>query len=168
MLPHAPREVYDFQRSGIIMRYHLIGIAWLFAIAGPLHAQEAGIEFFEKKIRPVLVEHCYECHAVGAKKIRGGLLLDSRDGVRKGGLSGPAIEPGDPDKSLLIRAVRYTDETMKMPKKGKLPAAIIADLEAWVKMGAPDPRDRAPTAKTAKSCDEIVRERRQSWSLQPV
>ncbi len=145
-------------------------VAVLVILAAPapvLRAQDAGIEFFEKKIRPVLVEHCYECHAAGAKKVRGGLLLDSRAGVRKGGESGPVIVPGDPDKSLLIKAVRYTDET-KMPKKGKLPAAVIADLEAWVKMGAPDPRDQAPAAKSAKSWDEIVRERRTWWSLQPV
>jgi hypothetical protein len=150
------------------MRHHALGLACLLAGAGPLFAQDAGIEFFEKKIRPILIEHCFECHAAGAKKIRGGLLLDSRDGLRKGGFTGPAIEPGDPDKSLLIKAVRYTDETTKMPKKGKLPAAIIADLETWVKMGAPDPREKAAAAKPAKSWDEIVRERRGWWSLQPV
>jgi hypothetical protein len=119
------------------MRSPFVGFAFLIALWGPLpalSAQDAGIEFFEKKIRPILVEHCYECHAVGAKKVRGQLLLDSRAGVRKGGLSGPAIEPGDPDKSLLIKAVRYGDPDMKMPPKGKLPAALIADLEAWVKM----------------------------------
>jgi len=137
------------------------------ALAPALRAQDAGIEFFEKKIRPVLVEHCYECHATSAKKVRGDLLLDSRDGVRKGGESGPALVPGDPDKSLLIKAVRYTDAATKMPKKGKLPAAVIADLEAWVKMGAPDPRVNA-TAKSAKSWDEIVAARSTWWSLQPV
>ena len=152
------------------MRNVLPGFAILVLALQPagLRAQDAGFEFFEKKIRPVLVEHCYECHAANAKKVRGQLLLDSRDGVRKGGVSGPAIEPGDPDKSLLIKAIRYTDPDTKMPKKGKLPAAVIADLEAWVKMGAPDPRDKAPAVTAAKSWDEIVRERRQWWSLQPV
>jgi hypothetical protein len=145
-----------------------LGFLLLFSVAGSLSAQDAGIEFFEKKIRPVLVEHCYECHAATAKKVRGGLLLDSRGGVRKGGFTGPAVVPGDLDKSLLIKAVRYTDPDMKMPKKGKLPAAVIADLEAWVKMGAPDPRDKAAVAKAAKSWDEIVAERRTWWSLQPV
>src|SRR4051794_6002190 len=108
------------------MRHRFAGLALLLALLNPLravHAQDAGIEFFEKKIRPVLVEHCYECHAVGAKKVRGGLLLDSRDGVRKGGFNGPAIVPGDPEKSLLIKAVRHTDPDTKMPKNGKLPAA---------------------------------------------
>src|SRR5205823_6166529 len=92
----------------------------------------------------------------------------SRDGLRKGGFNGPAIVPGDADKSLLIKAVRYTDADTKMPKKGKLPAGIIADLEAWVTMGAPDPRDKAPAFKNAKSWDEIVAERSKWWSLQPV
>jgi hypothetical protein len=150
------------------MGYRFVGLTLLFALVGPLHAQNAGVEFFEKKIRPVLVEHCYECHAVSSKKVRGGLLLDSRDGTRKGGFTGPAVVPGDLAKSLLIKAVHYTDPDMKMPKKAKLPAAIIADLEAWVKMGAPDPRDKAPVAKTAKSWDEIAAERRKWWSLQPV
>ncbi len=150
------------------MRYRIMGFALLLAITTPLRAQDAGVEFFEKKIRPVLVEHCYECHATNAKKIRGGLLLDSRDGLRKGGFNGPSIVPGDPDKSLLIKAVRYTEPETKMPKKGKLPAAIIVDLEAWVKMGAPDPRDKAPAVKAAKSWKEIVNERRKWWSLQPV
>ena len=94
-----------------------------------LRADDAGFEFFEKKIRPLLVTHCYECHSTDARKIGGGLLLDSREDVRKGGDSGPAIEPGELDASLLITAVRYTDDSVKMPPKGKLPAAAIADLE---------------------------------------
>ncbi|MBM3994292.1 MAG: DUF1553 domain-containing protein [Planctomycetes bacterium] len=149
------------------MRYILATISW-FLVVMPAFGQSAGIEFFEKRIRPVLVEHCYECHATTSKKVRGGLLLDSRDALRKGGESGPAVVPGDPEKSLLIRAVRYTDPDMKMPKKGKLPANVIADLEAWVKMGAPDPRDKATVVKSAKTWDEIVAERRKWWSLQPV
>lgn len=110
-------------------------------IVSPLSADadDAGVEFFEKKIRPLLVTHCSECHAADAKKLGGGLLLDSRDGVRKGGESGAAIVPGKPDESLLIKAVRYNDDSVKMPPKGKLPAAAIADLEEWVKRGAPDP-----------------------------
>src|SRR5262245_66122432 len=95
------------------------------------------IEFFEKKIRPLLVKQCYECHSAGAKKVRAGLLLDTREGVRKGGASGPVVVPGDPEKSLLVKAVRHADESLKMPKE-KLSAAVIADLEAWVKMGAPE------------------------------
>jgi hypothetical protein len=107
-------------------------------------AQEAPtpeqLEFFENKVRPVLVERCYECHSSDAKKIKGGLYLDTREGLLKGGDSGPSVAPGDPDKSLLVKAVRFGDENLQMPPKSKLPADQIAALEAWVKMGAPDPR----------------------------
>jgi hypothetical protein len=111
-----------------------------------------GIEFFEKKIRPVLVERCYECHSTKAKKVEGSLLLDSRDSSRKGGDLGTAVVPGDPDKSLLIQAIRYSDENLQMPPKdkgGRLSAEVVADFEAWVKRGAPDPREgTAPAAYT--------------------
>ncbi|MFN0075552.1 MAG: c-type cytochrome domain-containing protein, partial [Prosthecobacter sp.] len=102
---------------------------------------EAGTELFESKIRPLLVEHCYECHS--AEKTKGGLALDTKAGWEKGGDSGPAILPGKPDESLLIKAVRYHDEDLAMPpqkKGGKLPDSAIAALTEWVKMGAPDPR----------------------------
>ncbi len=128
----------------------------------------AGVEFFEKRVRPVLAEHCYKCHSTGAKKQRGGLLLDSREGLRKGGDTGPAVVPGKPDASLLIRAVRHADEVKKMPPEGKLPAAAVADLEHWVAMGAPDPRDRAAAPAAGASWSELLQNRRQWWSLQPV
>ena len=109
------------------------------------------MEFFERKVRPVLVEHCYECHSAGAKKIKGGLVLDSRAGVIKGGDTGAAMTPGDPEASLLIQAIRHTDAALAMPKK-KLPAQAIYDLELWVRMGAPDPRTEDTVASTqAKS-----------------
>ena len=101
---------------------------------------EAGIRFFEEKIRPVLVEHCYSCHSADAKKFKGGLRLDSKATLLKGGETGPALIPGKPNESLLIKAIRYTHEELKMPPKEKLPAPVIADLERWVAMGAPDPR----------------------------
>ena len=98
-------------------------------------------QFFENKIRPILANNCYKCHSSQAEKIKGGLLLDSRQGLLKGGESGPAIVPGDPEQSRLIKAVRYTDPDLQMPPKGnKLTDEQIADLVAWVKMGAPDPR----------------------------
>src|SRR5262249_53930707 len=98
------------------------------------------LAFFEKKIRPVLVEKCYKCHAADAEKIRAGLTLDTRAGLRKGGDTGPAIVPGNSDRSLLIKALKSSDPDTAMPPKGKLPDDVIADFEAWVKMGAPDPR----------------------------
>ncbi|MEW6304341.1 MAG: DUF1549 domain-containing protein, partial [Verrucomicrobiota bacterium] len=119
------------------------------------------IKFFEQKVRPVLVEHCYECHSAQAKKLKGGLLLDSKAGWQKGGDSGkPAIVPGAPDESLVIRSVRHLDEDLQMPpKKPRLSDAIVADLVTWVKMGAPDPRDGAVEAKRAD---------KSWWSLQPL
>src|SRR5688572_27466902 len=96
--------------------------------------------FFESKIRPVLVESCYKCHSAESERVKGGLLLDSREGLLKGGDSGAAIVPGDPDKSSLIRALRYKDEALQMPPKEPLAPEVIANVEKWVKAGAPDPR----------------------------
>ena len=125
----------------------------------------AGVEFFEQKVRPVLVESCYNCHSAAGGKVKGGLLLDTRDGLLKGGDTGPALVPGEPDKSLLIKAVRYTDENLQMPPKDKkLSAQQIADLEAWVKMGAPDPRTNG-TAVLASPAAEAAK---QHWAYQPV
>ncbi|HTG43872.1 MAG TPA: PSD1 and planctomycete cytochrome C domain-containing protein, partial [Verrucomicrobiae bacterium] len=124
-------------------------------------------EFFERKIRPVLVEHCYECHSAGAKKLKGGLTLDSRAGLQKGGDTGPAITPGDPEASLLIQAIRHTDPDLAMPKN-KLSASVIADLEAWVRMGAPDPRTEDTVASTqAKSVIDWSKAR-EWWAFRPL
>ena len=103
------------------------------------------LEFFEAKIRPVLVKHCYECHSSKLAAPRGGLRLDDREAVLKGGDSGPVLVAGDLKKSSLLAALRY--EEMEMPPKGKLPASVIADFEQWVKTGAPDPRVSASTTK---------------------
>src|SRR3954454_20878978 len=100
--------------------------------------ERARIEFFERKIRPVLVAECYSCHSSGAKKVRGNLLLDTREGLLNGGDSGPSIVPGKPDESPLLEALRH--EGLEMPPEGKLPDAVVADFERWVAMGAPDPR----------------------------
>lgn len=106
----------------------------------PAGGDAEGIAFFEKKIRPVLVEHCYECHSSRAKELEGGLSVESAAALRKGGDQGPAIVPGDLAQSLLIRAVRYEDGDLQMPPKAALPGEVIADFESWVKRGAPDPR----------------------------
>ena len=123
-----------------------------------------GIEHFERHIRPLLVESCYSCHSAQAEKgIKGGLVLDTRDGLLKGGDTGPAIVVGDPEKSLLIKAVRYHDENLQMPPKGKkLSDPQIDALVAWVKMGAPDPRTGQSAAKDPK------REAAKHWAFQPV
>ena len=122
------------------------------------------VAFFEKSIRPVLARECYGCHAATAEKVRGGLTLDTRDGLLKGGQSGPAVIPGDPKKSLLVKALRHADEVKPMPPKKKLPDEVAADFERWVAMGAPDPRDYA--AKVTKA--EIDLEKgRKFWAFQP-
>ncbi len=140
----------------------------VFVAVPALCPADEGTDFFEKKIRPLLATHCYECHSAESKKLGGNLLLDHKDGVLKGGDTSAAIEPGQPEKSLLMTAVRYEDDGLKMPPKGKLPAATIADLEAWIKMGAPDPRLEKPKTKVASSWEEILRSRSDWWSLQPV
>ena len=96
---------------------------------------KAGLDFFEAKIRPVLIAHCYECHSAEAKNVKGGLLLDSREAAHKGGDSGPAVVPKDVDESLLIGALKY--DGFEMPPKGKLPDAVIADFVKWVKWEHP-------------------------------
>jgi Protein of unknown function (DUF1553)/Protein of unknown function (DUF1549)/Planctomycete cytochrome C len=128
------------------------------------HANKAGVEFFEKRIRPVLVKQCYACHSSSAKAVKGKLLLDTRAGIRKGGETGPAVVPKDPKKSLLLEALRY--ESFEMPPKGKLAKSVIADFETWIKMGAPDPRDGKSTpAVTAKPKIDFTTARR-FWSFQ--
>ena len=98
--------------------------------------------FFEKKIRPMLVKHCYECHSTASAELKGELSLDSRDGIRTGGESGPSVVPGNIDESLLIDALRY--ESFEMPPKKKLPEAVIRDFVRWIELGAIDPRDEPP------------------------
>jgi mono/diheme cytochrome c family protein len=126
------------------------------------------LEFFEKRIRPIFVEHCYECHRAGSKKDNGSLLLDSRQGLLKGGDSGPAIIVGDAEKSLLLVAVRQTDKDLRMPPGKKLTEAQIADLEAWVKSGAADPREAPANIAPAKKYGMTLEEGRRFWSFQPV
>jgi hypothetical protein len=115
----------------------------LFAFAAYSFAQERPtpeqLEFFEAKVRPVLARNCYQCHGADSKTGMGGLYLDSRAGIRRGGQSGPAVVPGKVEESPLIRAIRH--DGRKMPPAGKLPDVVIADLEKWVAMGAPDPRE---------------------------
>jgi cytochrome c553 len=138
-------------------------LLWL--ASAPFAGADAGTDFFEKKVRPVLVERCYECHSA-EQKIKGGLRLDSRDGWLKGGDSGPAAQPGTPEKSLLVEAVHYTNRDMQMPPKQQLPKEEIAVLEEWVRMGAPDPRTEAPLAK--KQTGMSLEAGRKFWSYAPV
>ena len=122
-------------------------------------------DFFESKIRPILATKCYACHQ--DSKL-GGLRLDSSESMLKGGTRGAAIVPGDPDKSILIRAVRQTDPKFKMPMGGKLKDAEVADLAAWIKDGAKWPA-AAVTAAPAKTGEYVIsKERRNFWSFVPL
>ena len=154
----------------------LLILTWLVCattIAGPFAREAAAAadhDFFERRIRPILVKHCYECHSATSKKLGGNLRLDTRAGWRTGGDNGPAIVAGEPKKSLLFTAVRYDDDSLQMPPAGKLPQAAIDDLERWIKDGAADPRveDTAVATKKQPDWSETLAARRSWWSLQPV
>jgi hypothetical protein len=141
----------------------------LVTVASSLHAADtnlAAIEFFENRIRPVLAETCYSCHSAKSEKLKGGLKLDTREAVLKGGDSGPALVPGKPDQSLIIKAIRYNDPNLEMPPKGKkLSAKQIADLEKWVAMGAPDPRTNSVTTNQFAIDWQKAREH---WAFRPI
>lgn len=122
------------------------------------------LKFFESKIRPVLVKHCYSCHSKDAKEVGGKLLLDSRDSLRKGGESGPALVEGKPDESLLIQALLY--DGLQMPPEKPLPEAVVNDLQEWVRRGAPDPREPKKVVVRQRDGSSIVSDE-PLWSLQP-
>ncbi|MEQ8785302.1 MAG: DUF1553 domain-containing protein [Pirellulaceae bacterium] len=134
------------------------------ALLGPrAEAEETDAQrlaFFEKKIRPVLVEKCYACHSAEVKQPKGGLMVDSRDGLMRGGDSGPAVVPGQPAESLLIAAIQYDE--FEMPPSGKLPEAVLADFRHWVEMGLPDPRREAKTDDGARPLSRPL------WSTAPL
>ena len=152
-----------------IIKSWLVGVGVGVSVVGSLAADEldpASIEFFEAKVRPVLVNHCYQCHsdeAAMAGKLKGGLLLDTRAGVEKGGDQGPVIAPGKPNESSLVTSVRYTDENLQMPPKERLSDEQVAILEKWVAMGAPDPREGVASGKRVIDLDA----ERKQWAFQP-
>jgi hypothetical protein len=138
----------------------------LFASAIPASAQAPeALEFFEKRIRPLLAEHCQKCH--GAEKQKGHLRLDSRAAILKGGDSGPALVPGDVAQSRLLKAIDYGDPELRMPPRGKLPDALIEDLTQWVKQGALWPDD-AKNQKLTGAKEFDLKARSRHWSLLPL
>jgi len=167
----------DANRDGKLSHDEYMNIAAISGGAKPSPDKPAIIEtqstaeqiaFFEKKIRPVLAEKCYKCHAENSEKIKGGFVLDTREGIRRGGDSGPGVVPGDLVKSLVIESLHYTNKDMQMPPEksgGKLPDSVIADFEQWVRMGAPDPRDGK--ARVDKS-EWDTEKAKNHWAYQPV
>jgi cytochrome c553 len=139
-------------------------IAWPIVVWGDQPVTPAGIEFFEKKIRPLLIERCSSCH--GADKQSGGLRLDSVSAIRAGGDQGSPIEPGNPDESLLIKAVRYSDQDFQMPPKGKIADEEIRLLEEWVRLGGAMPVGESVPAPAKPSFS--IEDRRHHWAYQPV
>jgi len=151
--------------SGLAALWAMAVAASLFTSGWAAELPPEHVEFFEAKIRPILVDSCYKCHSAEAGKSKGDLLLDTRDSLRKGGASGAVIVPGDPSKSLLLEAVHYKDPDLQMPPLddgGKLSDDQIAALEAWIKMGAPDPR----TGGKPHPMDMAAA--RAHWAFQPV
>ena len=138
-------------------------------LATPLAARaqppQAEIDFFEARIRPVLVAQCYECHGP-EKEVKGGLRLDSRQGWESGGDSGPAIVPGKPTESLLLQALNYDPNFVEMPPRGKLSQAVIKDFETWIARGAVDPRDGTLPAKPAQL--NVAERSKNHWAYQPL
>ncbi|MGF1581935.1 MAG: DUF1553 domain-containing protein [Gemmataceae bacterium] len=145
----------------------LVGLCML---TGPALAQTRkvsraeGIAFFEKKIRPVLVQSCYKCHSQESRRSRGGLMLDTRDNMRMGGDTGHGVVPKNLKSSLVWEAITYKNPDMKMPPDKKLPESVLADFRKWIEMGAPDPRDGKQKKVAANSWETA----KDLWSLQPV
>ena len=159
--------------SADLARHRVLGIVAMFCVAccATLRAAESpnreGIEFFETKIRPVLVDKCYSCHSADSKKLKGDLKVDTAAALLLGGESGlPSVVPGHPEKSKLIEAIQYKNEDLQMPPKEKLSAKIVANFEAWIHMGAPDPRTGAAAVAVVPSHLDIAAAKRDWWSFQ--
>ncbi len=153
--------------SGATAGVALLIVCATTALAAEPQLDPAGEDDFESKVRPVLAEHCYKCHSAQSKSLKGGLRLDDMAKMRKGGDTGPAVVPGDLEASLLVKAVRYDDEVLRMPPQGKLPEREIAALAQWVKHGAMSP----PTAKTAAGklpAGLDFESARGHWSYRPI
>jgi hypothetical protein len=143
---------------------HMLGVLVIVCVPASAADDTDGIAFFESKIRPVLVEGCQECHSGAIAKPKGRLRLDTREGIRQGGSSGPAVVPGDSEASLLFQAITAANGIEPMPPKAKLPAAVVADFRRWIEMGAPDPREG--TSKPTSASRPIAN--RDWWSLRPI
>ncbi|WP_337173259.1 PSD1 and planctomycete cytochrome C domain-containing protein [Paludisphaera sp.] len=156
----ATRHVGRIARSALALAAACWGVSALGEDAADREA------FFEAKVRPILVERCYGCHSAKAESLKGSLAVDSLEGLLKGGDLGPAVEPGNPDESLLIQAVGYEDDLVRMPPKRKLPEGEIQALRRWVAGGAPFPKTDAAPAPQARGYD--FDEARRHWAYQPV
>lgn len=148
-------------------RLHSIALAFVLTLHVNVICAEGpdaeGVRFFEAKIRPILVEHCYECHSAKSDTLRAGLLVDSKQGLIDGGDSGGAIVPGKPEESILLESLHYEPFGYQMPPSGKLPDQVIADFKKWIEMGAPDPRTEVAAHSSKEEFD--IDSRRSFWSF---
>ena len=165
-----PPEERIRQRQHPLMvpvRFVTLLVILVAALAPSLGAEpdSEGVAFFERKIRPVLVKRCYECHSARAKKIGGKLLLDSREALLRGGESGPVLVVGKPESSRIIQALRWADE-LEMPPDDPLPGTVVHDFVEWVRRGAPDPRSRAAGGSDAS--ESGAKDEAALWSFQPI
>ncbi len=145
----------------------ILGLIAVVAAGSITSLADEASDHFEARIRPVLVKQCYECHSQETGKAKGGLQLDTREATRRGGDSGPALIPGDPEASILYVAIRQSDPDLEMPPKGPaLSADVVADFEKWIRNGAPDPREQAPGASLAPA--ESKTRDLDHWSYRPL
>ena len=151
-------------RSIIVL---LIGFMPMAGVRADETFAQEGLEFFENRIRPVLVASCYECHSAETAKAKGGLLLDTRDGLLKGGDHGPAVIVGKPEASRLVKAIHQVDDDLKMPPKKSLTPSQVKDFEEWIRMGLPDLRKAGVAQASFKGAFDFAKERLH-WSYQPV
>ncbi|MDQ6707092.1 MAG: DUF1549 domain-containing protein, partial [Acidobacteriota bacterium] len=148
----------------------ITGWALLPLLCIPAAAQAPDTAFFEAKIRPVLATKCYGCHSSNLRAPMGGLALDTKTALLKGGATGVVLVPGKPAESRLLKALTYSDPQLQMPPSGKLPAGVISDFEQWIAAGAPDPRLKAANSAQAPAPLKgmAVEEGRKWWAFQPV
>jgi len=148
----------------------LASVGILLAVGSPVAAQtaneKAGLDLFEKSVRPLLSQRCYGCHNAGSGVLRGGLAVDTKDGLLSGGNHGAAIVPGNPDKSLLLKAIAYTDNNLQMPPGTKLPDDQVEAIRRWIQMGAPDPRVSAGGNKPKLT--GLTDKAKSHWAFQPL
>ncbi len=158
------RRAKVFVHLGVVGTLAVAFISCRAGTASEPTAEQAA--FFASKVRPVLEANCFQCHSHKGGKNKGHLMVDSLGALLKGGDSGPALVLGSPDTSLLLKAIGYADDELKMPPKGKLASDQIAQIRDWIKMGAPWPG--SSSEKTVRSVGKITPEDRQWWAFQPL
>ena len=154
--------------TGMIRCMRVIrGTLLVLSLVGATHASDtAGILFFESHIRPVLIEHCYQCHSTESKKLKAGFYLDSREGLLRGGDTGPALVPGNPGLSRVMEAIEYQNHDFQMPPKYKLDEVHIGNIRQWIEMGAPDPREEKEREQVKAAID--LEAGRQFWAFRKI